>query len=112
MALAALDQLAAIKAAFESTPLDRLDGLTVQDCGGWLRIATSGPTDLRSQVVVQLLPGAVVAPTTEVGPGSAPGDEVTRNHPPLSTTPGHVADGMRPARRSARGRPSDLGRGK
>ncbi len=48
MALAALDQLAAIKAALEPTPLDRLDGLAVQDCGGWLRIAAGGPTDLRS----------------------------------------------------------------
>src|SRR6266568_9349506 len=115
MALAALDQLAAIKAALEPTPLDRLDGLAVQDCSGWLRIATSGPTDLRSQVVVQLLPRAVVAPATEVGPGSAPGDEVTRDHPPLSATPGHVADGIedrtqvgtqvgaRPAKRFGRG---------
>ena len=94
MALAALDQLAAIKAALEPTPLDRLDGLAVQDCGGWLRIATSGPPDIRSQVVVQLLPGAVVAPATEVGPGSAPGDEVTRDHPPLSATPCHVTDGV------------------
>src|SRR5258707_12030115 len=94
MALAALDQLAAIKAALEPTPLDRLDGLAVQDRSGWLRIATSGPTDVRSQVIVQLLPGAVVAPATEVGPGSAPGDEVTRDHPPLSATPGHVADGI------------------
>jgi len=48
MALAALDQLAAIKAALEPAPLDRLDGLAVQDCGGWLRIAASGPTDIRS----------------------------------------------------------------
>src|SRR6266851_5579831 len=94
MALTALDQLAAIKAALEPTPLDRLDGLAVQNGGGWLRIATSGPTDIRSQVVVPLLPGAVVAPATEVGPGGAPGDEVTRDHPPLSTTPGHVADGI------------------
>jgi hypothetical protein len=94
MALAAFDQLAAIKAALEPTPLDRLHGLAVQDCGRWLRIAASGPTDIRSQVVVQLLPGAVVAPTTEVRPGSTPGDEVTRDHPPLSATPGHVADGI------------------
>src|SRR6266852_5075498 len=88
MALAALDQLAAIKAALEPTPLDRLDGLAVEDCDGWLRIATSSPTNIRSQVVVQLLPGAIIAQATEVGPGSAPGDEVTRDHPPLSATPG------------------------
>jgi len=75
----------------------------------WL--ATSGPTGLRSQVVVQLLPGAVVAPTTEVGPGRAPRDEVTRDHPPLSATPGHVTDGIddgaqvgaRPAKRFGHG---------
>src|SRR6266852_7081643 len=110
MALAALDALAAIKAALEPTPLDRLDGLAVQDCSGRLRIAASGPTDIRSQVVVQLLPGAVVAPATEVGPGSAPGHEVTRDHPPLSATPGHLADGIedrtqvgaRPAKRFGR----------
>ena len=73
MPLTAFDQLAAIKAALEPAPLDRPDGLAVQDCGGWLRIATSGPTNLRSQAVVQLLPGAVVAPATEVRPGGAPG---------------------------------------
>jgi hypothetical protein len=93
MALAPLDQLAAIN-ALEPAPLDRLDGLAAQDGGGWLRIATSGPTDIRSQVVVQLLPGTVVAPATKVGPGSAPGDKVTRDHPPLSATPGHVANGI------------------
>src|SRR5260370_7234896 len=110
MALAALDQLAAIKAALGPTPLDRLDGLAVQDCGGWLRIATRSPTDIRSQVVVQLLPRAVGAHATEVGPGSAPRDEVARDHPPLSATPGHVADGIedrtqvgaRPAKRFGR----------
>jgi hypothetical protein len=109
--LAALNQLAAIKTTLEPTPLNRLDGLAVQDCGGWLRIAASGQTDLRSQVVVQLLPGAVVTPATEVRPGSAPRDEVTRDHPPLSATSAHVADGIedrtqvgaRPAKRFGRG---------
>jgi hypothetical protein len=94
MALATLDQLAAIKAALKPTPLNRLDGLAVQDCGGWLRIATSGPTDIRSQVVVPLLPGAVVTPATAVGPGSALRDKLTRDHPPLSATPRHIADGI------------------
>jgi hypothetical protein len=93
MALAPLDQLAAIN-ALEPAPLDRLDGLAVQDCGGWLRIATSGPTDIRSQVVVPLLPGAVVTPATAVGPGSALRDKLTRDHPPLSATPRHIADGI------------------
>src|SRR6478735_2838544 len=94
VALATLDQLAAIKAAFEPAALDRLDGLAVQDGGGWVRIATGGPPDLCSQVVMQLLPGAVVAPATEVGPSCAPRDEVTRDHPPLSATAGHVPDGI------------------
>jgi hypothetical protein len=111
MALAALDLLAAIKAALEPAPLDRLDGLAVQGCGGGLRIATSGPRDICSQVVVQLLLRAVVAPATGTGPSSAPRDEVTRDHPPLSATPGHVADGIddrtqvgaRPTKRFRRG---------
>src|SRR5260370_35863733 len=94
MALAALDQLSAIKAALEPTPLDRLDGLAVQDCGGWLRIATRSPTDIRSQVVVQLLPGAVVAPATEVGAGSAPRDGDARDQPPVRATPRHLAGGI------------------
>jgi hypothetical protein len=75
-----------------------------------LWIAPNGPTDIRSQVIVQLLPDAVVAQATEVGPGSTPRDEVTRDHPPLSASPGHVADGVedrtqvgaRPAKRFGR----------
>jgi hypothetical protein len=94
VALATLDPFAAIKAALEPAALDRLDGLTVQHGGGWVRIATGGPTDLRSQVVMQLPPGAILPPATEVGPGSAPRDEVTRDHPPLNATPGHVPDGV------------------
>ena len=47
VALATFDQLAAIKAAFEPAALDRLDGLAVQDGGGWVRIGLARTNGIR-----------------------------------------------------------------
>src|SRR5712692_6307051 len=94
MPLATRDQLGAIEATFKSAAFDRLDRLAVQDGGGGLRVTTSGTAHVGAHDVVQALPRPVFAPPTEVGPGSSPGHQVVRHHPPLGAAAGHVADGI------------------
>ncbi len=94
VALASLDQLAAIEATVVTTSFDGLDGLAVQDASRRLRVASRRTTDLSAQRIVQALPGAILPPPTEVGPGGAPWDQIARDHPPLGTTPRDVANGI------------------
>jgi hypothetical protein len=59
-----------------------------------VRVTTGGTAHVGAHGVVQRLPGAVLAPSTEVGPGSSPGHQVAQDYPPLGAAAGHVADGI------------------
>jgi len=92
--LATLDQLGAIETALPAAAFDCLDGLAVQDGGGGLRVTTSGTAHVGAHGIVQALAGAVLAPPTEVGPGSSPRSQVARDHAPLGAAAGHITDGI------------------
>ena len=65
MPFGAFDLLAAVEAAVETAPFDRLDRLAVQQARRGLRVSSGCATDLRAQGVVQPLPGAVLTPATD-----------------------------------------------
>ncbi len=83
MAFATLEFLAPV-VALGAADFRGLDGLGVDAGGAGVGISSGGLTDLATQGVHDLLPGAVVTPTCEVIIDSALGQQVMGQHVPLA----------------------------
>ena len=87
------DLLAAIMTP-RTPDLAPLDRLAVDRGDPRCRVVASGDPDLSDQGVLDLVPGAVVPPVSEVVVDGALGGEVVGEHIPLATSPVDVEDGV------------------
>src|SRR4030095_6260442 len=79
--LAAIDTFGSIVAAYAANA-GRANRLAINDRSTRLRIAADTDAELLTQDSVEVLPGAVHAPKTEVVIGGLPGWELVRKQPP------------------------------
>jgi len=93
MLLASLDLLACIVAPLAADACG-LHGLTVDDAGTQLGIASQSDTEPLAQEGVDALPGAVRTSEPEVMAHRRPGTKVTGQEPPGTTTPQEVEDAI------------------
>src|SRR5262245_59534138 len=105
MPLAAVNLLVRIL-AMRSPLLGGLDALAVDDPHAGARLPAGAAADPVAQGVVDLGPGAVVAPLVEVVVASAPWGEVMRHHPPGAAAAEDVEDAVEDLAEIDRARPT------
>ena len=106
MAFAAIDALGAIVATDAADP-SRAYGLAVDNAGGGVGVAPDGDAELLTQDSVQVFPGAIETPHTEIVIRSLPGCELVREQPPSAATPYHVEDAVQDLTERMQARPAD-----
>src|SRR6266487_2989566 len=91
MTLPPFDLLSAIIARF-ATRFRRLDGLTVNNTEGWLRVSSFDTAYLLTQCIVDAFPCAVFSPHIIVVPHMSPVRKLFWQHPPLTAGFGTVKE--------------------
>src|SRR5215207_723831 len=94
MPLAALDLLATVVTALFSPYRGRLDRLRIHHSCAGLRIPFQANPEVFAESPVDLLPGTVYAPFSEVVVDGGPPREVMGKHAPLATALQEVEDGV------------------
>lgn len=91
--LATIDPFGTVVAA-DSANAGRANRLAIDDGSTRLRVAADTDAELLTQDTVEVLPGAVQAPKTEVVIGGLPSWELVRKQPPGTAAPHNVEDGI------------------
>ena len=71
-----------------------LDALAIETSSGRMLVASGLSADLRSQGVVQALPGSIVTPEAKVVVNALPVREFLGQHAPLNATDDYIEDGI------------------
>jgi len=93
VALAAIHTFRSVVPA-NAADAGRPDGLAIDDASARLGITPDGRAELLAQDGVQVLPGAVQTPQTEVVVGGLPRRELMREQSPGTATPNDVEDSV------------------
>src|SRR6266540_6303273 len=91
MALAAFHQFIGVETFF-ATHFCRCDTLTVNNPNTWLGVSTGLGPYIAAEKRVDVVPCAIITPSSIIIPNVIPGRKIARQHPPLTAGPDAIED--------------------